>query len=133
MSDVYEPGGGDFFAKNGFLYLSPAKLNSLSTRLTRIQPFLGRLSTDPTLPTFFDMLDKAMAPDAPVDMNLAPVFGELAATFEASRAGRYNRLSWQQLIGGDQPGRVRSAFHHRVAETRLRRIAARQQAHAGDP
>ncbi|MGN8157937.1 MMPL family transporter [Salinisphaera sp. RV14] len=104
FADVYEPGGGHFFAKNGFLYLSVDKLNSLSTRLTRIQPFLGRLSADPTLPTFFDMLDRAMAPDAPVDMKLSPVFSELAATFDASRAGRYNRLSWQQLIGGDQPG-----------------------------
>ncbi|MES1937642.1 MMPL family transporter [Salinisphaera hydrothermalis] len=101
---VYEPGGGQFFAKNGFLYLSKDKLQSLSSRLTQIQPFLGRLSADPTLPTFFDMLDKAMAPDAPVDMNLAPVFSELAHTFDASREGRYNRLSWQQLIGGDQPG-----------------------------
>lgn len=104
FSWVYEPGGGDFFVRNGFLYLSRDHLNSLATRLTRIQPFLGRLSTDPTLPTFFDMLDKAMAPDAAVDLKLSPVFNELAATLNASRAGRYNRLSWQQLIGGDQPG-----------------------------
>ncbi|WP_423821576.1 MMPL family transporter [Salinisphaera sp. SPP-AMP-43] len=101
---VYEPGGGDFFANNGFLYLSPERLDSLADRLTRIQPFLGRLSADPTLPTFFNLLNEAMAPDAPVDLDLTPVFSELARTFQASREQRFNRLSWQQLIGGDQPG-----------------------------
>lgn len=101
---VYEPGGGDFFANNGFLYLSPDRLDSLAERLTRIQPFLGRLSAEPTLPTFFNLLDEAMAPDAPVDLDLTPVFSELARTFQASREGQFNRLSWQQLIGGDQPG-----------------------------
>lgn len=99
---VYEPGGSDFFARNGLLYLSPDNLDSLADRLTRVQPLLGRLSADPTLPTFFDLINQGMAVDAPVDMDLSPVFGELTRTFDASRAGQYSRLSWQKLIGGDQ-------------------------------
>ena len=48
------------------------ELADLSNRLNRLQPFLGRLTTDPTLVTFFDLLDQAMAPDAPVDLDLSP-------------------------------------------------------------
>lgn len=110
FSSVYVPGGGDFFARNGLLYLAPAKLDALADRLTRLQPFLGRLSAEPTVPTFFDLLDQAMAADAPVDLDLAPVFGELADVFSQSRAGRYHNLAWQQLIGGDQPGVSRQRF-----------------------
>lgn len=101
---VYVPGGGDFFARNGLLYLKPDKLRDLADRLNRIQPFLGSLSTDPTLVTFFDLLDQAMAPDAPVKLDLSPVFGELADVFDASRQGQFDQLSWQTLMGGDQPG-----------------------------
>ncbi|RJS93968.1 MMPL family transporter [Salinisphaera sp. Q1T1-3] len=104
FASVYEPGGGDFFARNGFLYLKPDKLDALAARLNRLQPFLGRLTADPTLPTFFDLLDRAMAPDAPVDLDLSPVFSELTGVLSSQRAGQFGNLSWQQLIGGDQPG-----------------------------
>lgn len=104
FKSVYVPGGGRFFARNGLLYLKADKLNDLADRLTRIQPFLGRLSSDPTLVTFFDLLSQAMAPDAPVKLNLSPVFGALADVFDASRAQRFDQMSWQNLMGGDQPG-----------------------------
>lgn len=104
FKSVYVPGGGEFFARNGLLYLKSDKLNDLADRLTQIQPFLGRLSSDPTLVTFFDLLGQAMAPDAPVQLSLSPVFGELADVFDASRAGQFSQMSWQNLMGGDQPG-----------------------------
>jgi hopanoid biosynthesis associated RND transporter like protein HpnN len=104
FESVYVPGGGKFFARNGLLYLKPDKLNALANRLVRIQPLLGRLSTDPTLVTFFDLLGQAMAPDAPVQLSLSPVFGELADVFDANRRGHFDQMSWQGLIGGDQPG-----------------------------
>ena len=104
FTSIYEPGGGAFFAENGLLYLDTPELEDLSDRLNRLQPFLGRLTTDPTLVTFFDLLDQAMAPDAPVDLDLSPVFNELSGVFAASRAQDFGQLSWQQLIGGDQPG-----------------------------
>ncbi|MES1924621.1 MMPL family transporter [Salinisphaera sp. T31B1] len=105
FESVYVPGGGDFFARNGLLYLDTPALERLSDRLVRIQPFLGRLSADPTLVTFFDLLDRAMAPDTAVDFDLAPIWRELDAAFAASQAEQFHRLSWQRLMGGTQtPG-----------------------------
>jgi len=105
FESVYVPGGGEFFARNGLLYLDTPELQSLADRLIRIQPFLGRLSADPTLVTFFDLLERAMAPDAAVDFDLTPVLRELDGAFAASQAGEFHRLSWQALMGGNQtPG-----------------------------
>ncbi|GAB3675007.1 MMPL family transporter [Salinisphaera aquimarina] len=118
FASVYVPGGGDFFARNGLLYLDTPALQQLSERLIRIQPFLGRLSADPTLVTFFDLLDRAMAPDAAVDFDLTPVMRELDVAFAASRDGVFHRLSWQALMGGArQPGVSNQRFI--IAEPKL--------------
>jgi hopanoid biosynthesis associated RND transporter like protein HpnN len=102
---VYVPGGGKFFARNGLLYLKPDELTALSQRLNRIQPLLGRLSADPTLPTFFSLLNDAMAPNANNNFDLKPIFNQLTGAFNASRHRRFFRLSWRKLMGGaNQPG-----------------------------
>lgn len=118
FESVYVPGGGEFFARNGLLYLDTPALQSLADRLIRIQPFLGRLSADPTLVTFFDLLERAMAPDASVDFDLTPVLRELDSAFTASQTGDFHRLSWQALMGGaETPGVSNQRFI--IAEPRL--------------
>lgn len=100
---IYLPGGGDFFARNGLLFLSVDKLQSLAGRLIEVQPFLGRLAPDPSLHNFFKLLAQAMSPDQadPTDFDLAPIFARLAAAFKANKDDKFYRLSWRDLIAGD--------------------------------
>src|SRR5512143_1798541 len=46
FKDVYEPGGGDFFEKNGLLYLSVDELNNFADKVTAAQPLIGFLAQD---------------------------------------------------------------------------------------
>lgn len=98
---VYLPGGGKFFARNGLLFLSVDELQDLADRLIEVQPFLGRLAPDPSLDNFFDLLAKAMAPQADgPDFDLDPIYSRLASAFNANREDKYYRLSWRDLIAG---------------------------------
>src|SRR6185436_13861534 len=49
FSEVDVPGGGPFFAHNALLYLAPERLEDLTNRLARVQPFLATLARDQSL------------------------------------------------------------------------------------
>ena len=101
FNNVYIPGGGEFFDRNGLLYLSTDELQSLADRLIEVQPFLGRLAPDPSLSNFFGLLADAMRPqDIDLNFELDPVFLAVAAAFEANSKDEYHRLSWRDLIAG---------------------------------
>ncbi len=100
--DRYEsmlvPGGGEFFARNGLLYLEVEALEELADNLTRAQPLLGRIARDPTLEGLVAMLELAL--DTPADgsrTDLAPVLQQMEAAVAATREGRFHQLSWQEL------------------------------------
>jgi len=98
---VYVPGGGEFFATNGLLYLDVGELESLTDRLAAVQPFLARLAADPTLRGFFavlrDALDAGLEDEA---IELSRVMESVAEAVDAVLAGRFHRLSWWELMQG---------------------------------
>ena len=49
VSQVFEPGGGEFFARNGLLYRDVEELEELSDYLVRAQPIIAALETDPSI------------------------------------------------------------------------------------
>ena len=105
FQNVYVPGGGDFFERNGLLYLPTDELQALADRLIQVQPFLGRLAPDPSLDTFFGLLADAMRPqEASLNFDLAPIFEGVTQAFEANKNDEFYRLSWQDLIAGDATG-----------------------------
>ncbi len=56
FGNVFYPQGDAFFRRNGLLYLDVDGLYELSDSLAAAQPFLGALSSDPTLRGLLDML-----------------------------------------------------------------------------
>lgn len=108
--DVFDPEGLEFFARNGFLYLSKAKLENLVARLNDAQPFIGRLWNDPTLPGLFAILrlileESAKASDKTKIPALGGVLKETEAVIRAAIKGEQKSLSWRALIAGDDaPG-----------------------------
>ena len=53
---VRRPDGGEFFDRNGPLFLSPAELQAISDKLIEAQPLIGTLARDPSLRGLFDTL-----------------------------------------------------------------------------
>ncbi len=49
--DVFRPGSGAFFERNGLLYRSPEELEVLGDQIAEVQPFLVALEREPTIAT----------------------------------------------------------------------------------
>ena len=58
FGDVYDPAGDPFFRQNGLMYLEFEEVEELVDKLLTAQPFLGRLSTSPTLPELFRLIEQ---------------------------------------------------------------------------
>ena len=103
FKEVYAPGSGDFFERNGLLYLSVKDLEALSEKLASAQPLLGLLSKDLTLRGLFSVIDKIVSQEGDIEQKtkLAPVLDRLAQTIESSAANLSRPVSWQKLILGD--------------------------------
>ncbi len=103
FAEAYRPDGGEFFDRNGLLFLSADELDRLSTRLAVAQPFLGRLVADTTVRGLSELLAEALdrSIDAPED-TLARLIRSLAETIpEAGDAGPVRELSWRGAVADD--------------------------------
>jgi len=100
---VYAPGTGEFFERNGLLYLSVKDLEALSENLASAQPLLGLISKDLTLRGLFSVIERIVNQEADVEQKtkLVPFFDRLAQTLEGSTSSRPKPLSWQELILGE--------------------------------
>jgi hopanoid biosynthesis associated RND transporter like protein HpnN len=101
FKSVYIPDEGEFFAKNGLLYLSQAELENLATQLANAQPFIGRIAEDNTLNGFLGIMGealKAMKEKTGPELDLNPLLVKIDEAVAAVNAGRPYRLSWQQLM-----------------------------------
>jgi hopanoid biosynthesis associated RND transporter like protein HpnN len=99
---VYSPGSGEFFEKNGLLYLSVKDLEALSENLASAQPLLGLISKDLTLRGLFSVIERIVNQEGDIEqkIKLIPFFDRLAQTLESSTSSRPKPLSWQELILG---------------------------------
>jgi hopanoid biosynthesis associated RND transporter like protein HpnN len=106
FSAVYIPDEGDFFARNGLLYLSVPELEALSTQLANAQPFIGRIAGDNSLRGLFGILGQALTEGEQhgIDLDLKPLLGKVREAVTATTAGQPYRVSWQQLMSSRQSG-----------------------------
>ena len=105
---IHRPGGGNFFERHAFLYLEPDALDEVLANLHGMQPYLGRLTADPSLRGFAQMLSQAARAGAAGDLgdfDLAPIFSRVDAVLRDQLAGSPRALSFTELITGDTPGR----------------------------
>lgn len=103
---VYIPDEGEFLERNGLLYLSLEELEQLSSRMASAQPFVGRLSTDYSLRGLLGILTDALeAPaDASDSIELEPLLTRISDGLNATRAGKPQLLSWQELLSPHAQG-----------------------------
>ena len=101
---VYAPGSGEFFERNGLLYLSVKDLEGLSENLASAQPLLGLISKDLTLRGLFSVIERIVSEEGDIEQKtkLVPFFDRLAQTLESATSSRPRPLSWQELILGEE-------------------------------
>jgi uncharacterized protein len=97
------PGSGEFFARNGLLFLPRSEVQDFADQLIAAQPLLGTLAADPSLAGVFGTLDLLAQGAQHGDIaakTLDEPFNAVADATEAALAGRYAPLSWQTLLSG---------------------------------
>ena len=100
-SDVYVPGGGEFFEEHALLYLSSDELEDLSDQLASVQPLLAEISADPSLRRLTTLLQEGVErarndPDMPVDLSV--VFDSFSLAAVAVLEGRPTPVAWTELL-----------------------------------
>ncbi len=98
IEDIYFPSAISFFRETAFLFMTEDELYDLSSRLTKIQPFIGTLLSDQSLRGFFNMLEQVFVAKADgEEIDLSILLSELNKTLKEKE----HRLSWQTLLQAD--------------------------------
>jgi uncharacterized protein len=94
---------GEFFEKNGVLFLSLDEVRQNTADLISAQPFLGTLAADPTLRgvvrTLSQSLEGVRLGRAKLD-DMRPAFASIGDALETLANGRTPAFSWRTLIAG---------------------------------
>jgi uncharacterized protein len=105
FTSVLRPDGGEFWAKEGLLFSSPADVKASMDRLIAAEPFLGPMAADPSLRGLMGSLGTALqgvsAGQAPL-ANLSMPMSRLSDALEKVEAGKPAFFSWRELVGGGQ-------------------------------
>ncbi|MGH7088919.1 MAG: MMPL family transporter, partial [Stellaceae bacterium] len=97
------PEGGEFFRREGLLFLPKSDVQKFSDQIIAAQPLLGTLAADPSLRGIFDalgLLAKGAAHGAIEAAALANPLDEVSGAVEAALQSRYAPISWQALLTG---------------------------------
>lgn len=100
---VRRPDGGDFFAREGLLFKTPAEVKQASAAMVDAQPLLGPLAADPSLNGVASALSTTLDGIEAGSTTLASVAAALRALADATDrqlAGKPAFFSWQRLIAG---------------------------------
>lgn len=101
FSKIYRPDENAFFQRNGLLYLNSEKLQDFSVTLAQAQPFIGRISQDPSLNGFFSIFEDALNQDnkaGEVPIDLMSLIDKVSHALHKTLNGETELLSWQNLI-----------------------------------
>jgi hopanoid biosynthesis associated RND transporter like protein HpnN len=108
---VFAAGEGEFFERNGLLYLSTAELEDLGDRLAAAQPLLGLLSNRFNGAGVVSVVSVALGGADAAERDSAELdslYAELARTLAAAATGERRALAWRELVMGPQGGTPRA-------------------------
>ena len=92
----------EFFRRHGLLYLSPIELEALGERLTRAQPLLGFLSSEPGSARMFELLARMRADDGAFVLGDSHAFlGAVTAAVRGAVSERTDAIAWRELLHPD--------------------------------
>lgn len=103
---ISRPDGGEFFARNGILFLTVDEVRRDTSDLIAAQPFLGTLAADPTLRGILRTLSQSIEGvrlGKSKFEELKPALAAIADALELLAAGKDPGFSWRKLITGRAP------------------------------
>src|SRR5437588_4770490 len=104
---VAQPGGGEFFRKNGLLFLPTAETEKVAGQLAQAEPLISQLATDPSLRGLIEVLQMGLTgvelERTTLDAMLRPLT-MTADTVEAVMANKPVYFSWHELLAGSEGG-----------------------------
>ena len=112
IGEVFQPGGGPFFRRQGLLYRDVEALDDLVDRLARLQPVLSQLEHAPEVGALArwarDLLERGgVEPEAPT--LWVDLFARLRQAADAAVAGRSAPGDWSEIAeaaGEEAPARA---------------------------
>lgn len=105
FKSVSQPAAGEFFARNGMLFMPIEELKKNLTQLEQADVLVNDLATDESLRGLTSALGDVLLGIQSEKVKLedvAPVFDKFSATIEDVVAGRPANFSWQALARGDK-------------------------------
>lgn len=103
---VHRPDGGQYFAREGMLFLDTSEVKSTTSQLIQAQPFLGVLAADPSvrgiMQSLTTMLEGVKRGSAKLS-DLARPIQAVDATLSDALHGKKRFLAWRSLVTGAKP------------------------------
>src|ERR1022692_1390675 len=103
---VRRPDAGEFWSRNGLLYLSLKDVQTDMARLIKAEPFLGPIAADPSmrgLMTTLSTILQGVASGAASLADLENPMAKLADALESFSAGKPTFFSWDSQISDSPP------------------------------
>ncbi len=101
FGEVYEPGGGAFFTRNGLLYRSVEDLEDFADQMVEAQPLLAELEREPSLARMSELIRLGLA-SAPADVSDAKTWSAVLDQVSDAAVGVYAEypvfISWEDLL-----------------------------------
>ncbi len=104
--NVTRPDGGEFFAREGVLFLSVDDLQRNMDELIKAEPFLGTLALDPTLRGILGAISQSLEGvrlKKTTFEDIEPAVSGIADALEKVEQGQHPAFSWRRLISGRAP------------------------------
>src|ERR1043165_953992 len=111
FDSVAQPGGGEFFRKNGLLFLPTEETEKIAGQLSQAEPLISQLATDPSLRGLIEVLQMGITG---VEMERITLDGMVrpltvtANTVDAVMSNKPVYFSWQELLAGEEGGNTNS-------------------------
>src|SRR6202050_4332959 len=104
--NISRPDGGEFFARDGVLFLSVDDLRQNMDQLIKAEPFLGTLALDPTLRGILGAISQSLEGvrlKKTTLEDIKPAVAAIADALERIEQGQHPAFSWRRLISGRAP------------------------------
>ena len=106
IRNISRPDGGEFFARDGVLFLSVDDVRRNMDQLIKAEPFLGTLALDPTLRGILGAISQSLEGvrlKKTTLEDLKPALVAIADALDRVEQGQHPAFSWRKLLSGKAP------------------------------